>query len=179
MNKRIANIVVLALLVAGTWGGVIAQTKEEPPDRAVVPLTDPSKPAKIEVSIMRGSITVKGYPGREIIVEARVREKALPGYLRPGRTPKGPWAVLAPPAPPDDPRSGHRAPRAGSGAHDGQAERESAEGDRGEARRGPGRTRSSWPRSIDRHSDRDRALNYYFTRTTSRPGRRRPRRPPA
>ena len=63
MNKRIANIVVLALLVAGTWGGVIAQTKEEPPDRAVVPLTDPSKPAKIEVSIMRGSITVKGYPG--------------------------------------------------------------------------------------------------------------------
>ena len=73
MNKRIANIVILALLVAGTWGGVIAQTKEEPPDRAVVPLTDPSKPAKLEVSIMRGSITVKGYQGKEIIVEARVR----------------------------------------------------------------------------------------------------------
>jgi hypothetical protein len=107
MNKRIANIVVLALLVAGTWGGVIAQTKEEPPDRAVVPLTDPSKPAKIEVSIMRGSITVKGYPGREIVVEARVREKALSGYLggqyTTGGYAGGPWAVLAPPAPPATP----------------------------------------------------------------------------
>ncbi len=104
MNKRIANIVVLALLVAGTWGGAVAQTKEEPPDRAVVPLTDPSKPAKIEVSIMRGSITVKGYQGREIIVEARVREKALSGYLGGQYTTgayagTGPWVTVAPPAP--------------------------------------------------------------------------------
>jgi len=99
MNKRIANIVVLALLVAGTWGGVIAQTKEEPPDRAVVPLTDPSKPAKIEVSIMRGSITIKGYQGREVVVEARVREKALSNYST-GAYAEGPWAVLAPPVPP-------------------------------------------------------------------------------
>jgi len=104
MNKRIANIVVLALLVAGTWGGVIAQTKEEPPDRAVVPLTDPSKPAKIEVSIMRGSITVKGYQGKEIIVEARVREKALSGYLSGQYATQayagtGPWVTVAPPAP--------------------------------------------------------------------------------
>ncbi len=102
MNKRIANIMVLALLVAGTCGWALAQAKEEPPDRAVVPLTNPAKPAKIEVSVIRGSITVKAYEGKEIIVEARVREKALSnlsGYY----TGTGPWAVLAPPAKPGQP----------------------------------------------------------------------------
>jgi hypothetical protein len=78
MNKRIASITVLALLVAGTCGWVIAQAaKEQAPERAVVPLSNPAKPAKVEVAVMRGSITVKAYEGKEIIVEARVREKAL------------------------------------------------------------------------------------------------------
>ena len=77
MKKRITNVMVLALLVAGTCGWAVAQSKEETPDRAVVPLSNPAKPAKIEVTVMRGSITVKGYQGKEIIVEARVREKAL------------------------------------------------------------------------------------------------------
>ena len=98
-TKRIANIVALAALVAGTCGWAVAQSKEEPPDRAVVPLSDPAKPAKIEISVMRGSITVKGYEGREVIVEARVREKALSGYF-PGVYGTGNWALAAPPAPP-------------------------------------------------------------------------------
>jgi Toastrack DUF4097 len=77
-KKKIVNIMVLALLAAGTTGWAIAQAaKEEAPDRAVVPLTNPAKPAKVEVSVMRGSITVKAYDGKEVIVEARVREKAL------------------------------------------------------------------------------------------------------
>jgi DUF4097 and DUF4098 domain-containing protein YvlB len=99
MKKRIANIVVLALLFAGTCGWALAQAKEETPDRAVVPLTNPAKPAKIEVSVIRGSITVKGYEGKEIIVEARVREKALSGlaYGIPYST--GGYAI-APPVPP-------------------------------------------------------------------------------
>ncbi|RPJ00730.1 MAG: hypothetical protein EHM31_07425 [Candidatus Aminicenantes bacterium] len=79
MKKRIANIAVLALLVAGTCGWAVAQAKEEVADRAVVPLSNPAKPAKIEVTVMRGSITIKGYQGKDVIVEARVREKALTG----------------------------------------------------------------------------------------------------
>jgi len=102
MNKRIAKIAVLALLVAGTCGWAVAQTKEEPPDRAVVPLTNPGKPAKIEVSVMRGSITIKAYEGKDIVVEARVREKALGGYLG-GVYTTGNYAVAAPPAPPTTP----------------------------------------------------------------------------
>jgi hypothetical protein len=61
-----------------------------------VPLSNPAQPAKIEVSVMRGSITVKGYAGKEVIVEARVREKALSGWaLATGL----PYAVTAPAAP--------------------------------------------------------------------------------
>jgi hypothetical protein len=105
MNKRIANIVVLALLVAGTCGWALAQSKEqqEPPDRAVVPLSKPGQPAKIEVSVMRGSITVKAYQGKDIIVEARVREKALSGYALAGNYYTGPYAAVAPPATPAAP----------------------------------------------------------------------------
>jgi DUF4097 and DUF4098 domain-containing protein YvlB len=101
MNKRIANIMVLALLVAGTCGWALAQTKEDPPDRAVVPLSSPDKPAKIEISVVRGSITIKAYQGKEIIVEAQVRERALSnigGYYSPA-----PYTVIAPPVKPGQP----------------------------------------------------------------------------
>jgi hypothetical protein len=47
---------------------------------------------------MRGSITVKAYEGKDVIVEARVREKALGGYVG-GLYSTGNYAVAAPPAP--------------------------------------------------------------------------------
>ena len=100
MRKRIANLVILALLAAGTCGWALAQTKEEPPDRAVVPLSSPDKPAKVEVSVIRGSITVKAYQGKEIIVEARVRERALSNLS--GLYTSGQYLVM-PPNPPGVP----------------------------------------------------------------------------
>jgi hypothetical protein len=107
MNKntkgRIARIAVLALLAAATCGWAAAQAKEEPPDRAVVPLSKPGQPAKIEVSVMRGSITVKAYEGKDIIVEARTREKALSNYLAQAYATGLPYAVAAPPVPPTTP----------------------------------------------------------------------------
>jgi hypothetical protein len=111
MRKRIANIAVLALLVAGTCGWAVAQAKEETPDRAVVPLSNPAKPAKIEVTVMRGSITVKGYQGKEVIVEARVREKALAGvggFYSTGT----PYAIAAMTPPPGTPPAPAPAPKA-------------------------------------------------------------------
>ncbi len=104
MKKRIVNIAILALLVAGTCGWVVGQAaKEETPDRAVVPLSNPTKPAKIEVTVMRGSITVKGYQGKEVIVEARVREKALAGFgdlYSTGAYAVAPLAMATPPTGP-------------------------------------------------------------------------------
>jgi len=105
MKKTIAQLVILAMLAAAAGAPAFAQqsaakpepaqktppaqkapektpeparaTQPTPPDRAVVPLSNPAKPAKIEASVMRGSITVKGYDGKEVIAEARIREKPL------------------------------------------------------------------------------------------------------
>ncbi len=89
MNKRIGQAIVLAALMAAatlSFGQQAAAPEKarqpEPaaqaqPDKAVVPLSNPAKPARIEASVLRGSITVKGYPGKEVIVEARVRERSL------------------------------------------------------------------------------------------------------
>ncbi len=102
-KKRIANIAVLALLAAGTCGWALAQAKTEPaPDRAVVPLSNPAAPAKIEVSVMRGSITIKGTSGKEVIVEARVRERVLSDFGN-FNAPGAPWALLDRTAPPAAP----------------------------------------------------------------------------
>jgi Toastrack DUF4097 len=102
-SKRIARIAVLALLAAATCGWAAAQAKEEPPDRAVVPLSNPGKPAKIDVSVIRGSITVKAYDGKDVIVEAQVREKALSNYLAQAYATGLPYAVVPPPAAPAPP----------------------------------------------------------------------------
>jgi hypothetical protein len=102
MKKIITHIVILAMLAAAAGAPAFAQQaaaktpppqkapekapaaqtappaqKTAEPDRAVVPLSNPAKPAKVEASVMRGSITVKGYEGKEVIAEARIREKPL------------------------------------------------------------------------------------------------------
>jgi hypothetical protein len=75
MKKK--NLWILVSLAAV---GVLAVAAQEvQPDRVTVPLTDPAKPAVVEVSILRGSIQVVGYEGKEVIVEARPREKSLSG----------------------------------------------------------------------------------------------------
>ena len=113
MNRTLKNIMGLALIVAGTCGWAAGQAapsaqpapaaqvaqaaKDETPDRAVVPLSNPAKPAKINVTVMRGSITVRAYQGKDIIVEARTREKALGNYFAPYAYSTG--YAIAPPAP--------------------------------------------------------------------------------
>jgi len=94
MKKIIAPVLILAMLTAAAGASAFAQqaaAKTPPPqkapekapeavaqpDRAVVPLSNPAKPAKIEAQVMRGSITVKGYEGKEVIAEARIRERPV------------------------------------------------------------------------------------------------------
>jgi hypothetical protein len=45
-----------------------------PQDRATVPFSDPSRPKKLVVDTMFGSVTVRGYNGQEVIVETSARE---------------------------------------------------------------------------------------------------------
>ena len=43
------------------------------PDRVTVPFSDASRPRMVKCSLLNGAITVKGYAGKDVIVEARPR----------------------------------------------------------------------------------------------------------
>jgi hypothetical protein len=69
---RLAGIMILL------WAaGLADNAQERQADHAVVSFSNPAKPGKVEVDISEGSITVRGYEGKDIIIDARWREKAL------------------------------------------------------------------------------------------------------
>jgi hypothetical protein len=67
-----ANLFGAALLAPGARAEAQAQSGN---DRVSVNLSDPSRPAFIKASAVNGSITVKAYEGKEVIVEARERNE--------------------------------------------------------------------------------------------------------
>lgn len=87
--KRVA---VVALVLAGSWSYAAESSGS---DRVAVKLTDPSRPAMLRAHLLTGSITVKGYDGSEVIVEARARghedsdEEAPKGLKRIPQTSSG------------------------------------------------------------------------------------------
>jgi DUF4097 and DUF4098 domain-containing protein YvlB len=52
-----------------------AEAQTQTGDRVSVNLDDPARPAYVKASMVNGSITVKGYDGKEVIVEARARNQ--------------------------------------------------------------------------------------------------------
>jgi len=76
---RLAGIMVL-LWAAGTAGS----PQESQADHAVVNFSDPAKPGTVEVNISEGSITVRGFEGKDVIIDARWREKVLTKEEREG-----------------------------------------------------------------------------------------------
>jgi DUF4097 and DUF4098 domain-containing protein YvlB len=68
---------VFAIILSICIGIGQAQAQEGVVDRINVKLTDPSKPALIELSLVNGGITVTGYDGTEVIVEARTRTRKI------------------------------------------------------------------------------------------------------
>jgi DUF4097 and DUF4098 domain-containing protein YvlB len=68
MRKLIDGCV---LLLAASLAGIA----QESPDHVTVPLTDPSRPAVVHASLINGGITVTGYSGKDVIVEARPRHE--------------------------------------------------------------------------------------------------------
>jgi hypothetical protein len=51
----------------------IAHAQEPQPDRVTVPFSNPNGPKTVKASLLNGGITVRGYAGKEVIVEARNR----------------------------------------------------------------------------------------------------------
>lgn len=62
-------LAVAALVLCGPW----SYAAEAAGDRVAVKMSDPSRPASVKAHLLNGSITVKGYDGNEVIVEARAR----------------------------------------------------------------------------------------------------------
>jgi len=65
------NIICLAGCTLLSATATLAQ--EIPSDRVSVPFRDASRPGMVKVNLMSGGITVKGYDGKEVVVEARLR----------------------------------------------------------------------------------------------------------
>lgn len=63
------SALLLCMLVTAQLRG-----QSNPGDKLSVPLSDPGRPANLKVGLISGSITVKGYSGKEVIVEALQRE---------------------------------------------------------------------------------------------------------
>jgi DUF4097 and DUF4098 domain-containing protein YvlB len=85
MNNKIARgskiFAAAALLGAAMMApGARAQAQTQSgSDRIVVKLDDPTRPAFVKASLVNGGITVKGYDGKEVIVEARARNEEREG----------------------------------------------------------------------------------------------------
>ncbi len=73
--KKTKLFFVFTIFIFIAWS--ISFSQEEAVDRATVSFSDPSKPGTLEVNIQNGGITVRGYEGKEVIVEARTRGKML------------------------------------------------------------------------------------------------------
>lgn len=64
-NVMWVRVLAVAALALPMWGQ----------DKLTVPLTDPSRPATLRASLLTGSIRVKGYAGKDVIVEAKSRQE--------------------------------------------------------------------------------------------------------
>ena len=67
-------------IAAALCGSAFAQ---EQPDRLTIPFSDATRPRMVKINVMHGSMLVKGYDGKEVIVEG------TPGTQSDRRTPEG------------------------------------------------------------------------------------------
>ena len=73
--KKYSNY--FAYLVLIFFVGTLVSAQDTSADKASVPFSNPSKPGLVEASVHNGGITVKGYDGKEVIIEAKMRGKRV------------------------------------------------------------------------------------------------------
>ena len=71
-KSRYSRYAIAALLAASSISAA-QSLHAQSPDRISVPLSDPSRPATIHVSLVNGGITVKAGDTKDVVVEALVR----------------------------------------------------------------------------------------------------------
>jgi DUF4097 and DUF4098 domain-containing protein YvlB len=76
ISGRLALAAIATVILGLGAGNTLAQGQSQSGvDRIPVTLSDPSRPARVKVSMVNGGITVKGYDGKEVVVEAHVRNR--------------------------------------------------------------------------------------------------------
>jgi len=60
-----------ALILAFVLTAGFALAQDSSPDRVTVAFSDPSRPKRLQASLLNGGITVRGYDGKDAIIEAR------------------------------------------------------------------------------------------------------------
>lgn len=65
------------MFITACMAGTLMLGQQAQSDRVTVPFSNPSRPGFLEARVHNGGITVKGYEGKEVIIEARVREHSL------------------------------------------------------------------------------------------------------
>jgi DUF4097 and DUF4098 domain-containing protein YvlB len=74
MNRlKLYSLVTFAIIAILMFGAQLLAAQAADNNRITVPLTDPSRPAQVRAHLLSGSITVKAYDGKDVIVEAKTR----------------------------------------------------------------------------------------------------------
>src|SRR5216684_8814569 len=77
-TQRFPSLVVAAAILCVAFAAAPAYGQTQTPSGAnhvSVNLSDPARPALVKASLVNGGITVKGYDGKEVVVEARARNR--------------------------------------------------------------------------------------------------------
>lgn len=77
-TQRFPSLVAATLILCVALAPAPARGQTQPSsgeDRVPVNLSDPSRPALVKANLVNGGITVKAYDGKEVIVEARTRNR--------------------------------------------------------------------------------------------------------
>jgi hypothetical protein len=67
--------IFLGIFTIFLFMGALAFSQQASGDRINVSFSDPSKPGRVEVYVESGSITVKGYNGKDVIIDATIGTK--------------------------------------------------------------------------------------------------------
>jgi DUF4097 and DUF4098 domain-containing protein YvlB len=71
------HVLIRSILILLALGAQWAMGQDDVVDRLSVPFSNPNQPGLVEVGLVNGSISVTGYDGTEVIVEARTRMRKI------------------------------------------------------------------------------------------------------
>ncbi len=76
-------IYILAFFIIGTY---ISNAQQDSKERLVVPLSNPNKAGQLKVKLIYGSINVVGYDGKEVIIDAQMKQRKVTRNKKNGLT---------------------------------------------------------------------------------------------